>query len=156
VQTLILESASPGLADAAERRSRIASDEQLAASIERDGLASFVEYWSTIPLFSSQQRLPESQQTEIRVQRLLNNPQGLANSLRGLGTGVQPSLWDRLVELKMPALIMAGELDHKFAGIAQRMEIPNRKVVIVPDAGHAVHLEQPATFDRIVVGFLEK
>jgi len=28
-------------------------------------------------------------------------------------------------------------------------------VEIVPDAGHAVHLEQPVVFDRLVCGFLE-
>src|SRR5947209_3910870 len=40
---LILESASPGLASPGEREQRRASDEALATSIERDGVASFVE-----------------------------------------------------------------------------------------------------------------
>src|SRR5260370_33187579 len=42
---LILESASPGLEDPAEREQRRIDDEALAASIERDGVDAFVERW---------------------------------------------------------------------------------------------------------------
>jgi hypothetical protein len=38
----------------------------------------------------------------IRKERLANNPKGLANSLRGMGTGAQPSWWDELKNLKIP------------------------------------------------------
>ena len=76
-------------------------------------------------------------------------------SLRGLGTGVQPPLWERLAEVKMPCLIMAGELDAKFAGIARAMTaaIAGSALAIVPGAGHTIHLEQPAAFERLVLEF---
>ncbi|GIW50403.1 MAG: hypothetical protein KatS3mg080_1014 [Anoxybacillus sp.] len=59
VQTLILESSSPGLKTEEERMKRREEDERLAQFIEQHGVASFVDRWENIPLFSSLQRLPE-------------------------------------------------------------------------------------------------
>lgn len=156
VRALILESASPGLATAEERAARIAADEALAARLERDGLAAFVGYWERLPLFASQARLPAEARAALRVQRLQNNPVGLANSLRGLGTGVQPSLWERLPEIRLRTLLIAGALDEKFTAIARQMaaRLPQAGLEIVPEAGHTVHLEQPKAFQRLIAEFI--
>ncbi|GAB4575184.1 MAG: 2-succinyl-6-hydroxy-2,4-cyclohexadiene-1-carboxy late synthase [Anaerolineae bacterium] len=156
VMSLVLESASPGLADAAAQAARRAQDEALARRIETEGIPAFVDYWENIPLFESQRRLPETVRAALRQQRLANNPVGLANSLRGMGTGVQPSLWDRLPELTRPALLMAGELDTKFVGIAREMHalLPQSQLIIVPDAGHTIHLEQPQALEIQVQMFI--
>jgi pimeloyl-ACP methyl ester carboxylesterase len=83
---------------------------------------------------------------------LRNNPHGLAQSLRGAGTGAQTPLHDHLKELPMPAFLIAGELDKKFCAIACDMHatLPNAHLAIIPDAGHTVHLEAPDTFDLLV------
>jgi 2-succinyl-6-hydroxy-2,4-cyclohexadiene-1-carboxylate synthase len=158
VAMLILESASPGLATQAERDARVAADTALAASIERDGISAFVDRWEALPLWASQARLPDEVRAGLRAQRLNNRAVGLANSLRGLGTGAQAPLHDRLADLPMPALVIAGRLDAKFAAIARAMAaaLPQGRLALVPEAGHAVHLEQPAPFDRLVAGFLEE
>src|SRR5581483_1844933 len=57
-RALILESASPGIADPSEREQRRLSDIALADRIERDGITSFVHYWENLPLFASQHTLP--------------------------------------------------------------------------------------------------
>jgi 2-succinyl-6-hydroxy-2,4-cyclohexadiene-1-carboxylate synthase len=155
IASLILESASPGLATAAERQARVTSDNVLADFIEREGVEAFVARWERNPLFSTQERLPEAVRLRLRHQRLLSNRTGLANSLRGLGTGAQTPLWERLGQLRMRCLIMAGELDAKFVDIARRMApaIAGARLAVVPGAGHAVHLEQPEAFERLVVDF---
>ncbi len=152
VRRLILESASPGLASEAERLARRQSDAALAERIERDGLPAFVDYWEQIPLFASQTGLPAEIRQRLRTQRLQNNPTGLANSLRGMGTGAQPSLWPRLAELKMPVSLLAGELDLKFSAINRQMAdlIANCRLEIVPNAGHTIHLEQMQMFCDLV------
>ncbi len=157
VHTLVLESASPGLAGPAERQARMASDGALADSIERDGLEAFVNEWEHLRLFVTQARLPESVRAELRAQRLQNNPRGLANSLHGLGTGAQTSLWGRLREIRVPTLLIAGMLDQKFTAIARAMAgaLPNARLALVPDAGHTIHLEQPEVFDKLVLEFLK-
>lgn len=156
VSALILESASPGLATPEERAARIVADEALAGRLERDGLEAFVDYWERLPLFASQARLPEPARAALRAQRLKNRPAGLANSLRGLGTGAQPSLWERLPEVQAPVLLIAGALDEKFTAIGRQMasRLPAAQLALVPDAGHAVHLEQPEAFRALVTHFL--
>ncbi|MFN8503835.1 2-succinyl-6-hydroxy-2,4-cyclohexadiene-1-carboxylate synthase [Kouleothrix sp.] len=156
VEALVLESASPGLASADERAARAAADDALADTIEREGLAAFVDYWEQLPLWASQAALPPEARARLRAQRLRNNPRGLANSLRGMGAGRQTSLWEQLGALGMPALLLAGALDGKYSAIARRMAgaMPRARLAIVPDAGHAIHLEQPDVFIEQVADFL--
>jgi len=157
VSALIVESGSPGLADAGERLARARQDEELAARIERDGVEAFVDDWENLPLFSTVRRMPERVRHELRRMRLANRPDGLAASLRGMGTGVQPSWWDRLPSLAVPVQLIVGELDGKFRRIAERMQalLPDARLAVVPDAGHLVHVEKPEIFATIVMHFLQ-
>ena len=91
VRSLTLVSATAGLANTAKRQARRAADEALAARIERDGVASFVAEWERNPLFAGLAGLPEEAWATLHEQRLSNSPLGLANSLRGMGAGAQPS-----------------------------------------------------------------
>lgn len=154
-RALILESASPGLATPNEREQRRSSDMALAASIEHGGIEAFVEHWEHLPLFATQRNLPAEQRAALHAQRLRNRPAGLANSLRGVGTGVQPALHHRLPELNLPTLLLAGELDAKFCAIARQMAqaFPQAQLSIVPAAGHTIHLEQPTAFIALVTEF---
>lgn len=156
-RSLILESASPGLQSIAEREARKASDEALADEIEREGIEAFVNRWEALPLFESQRQLDRAVREKLREGRLKNNPVGLANSLRGMGTGVQPALWERLPELKLPTLLLAGELDTKFAAIAGQMHatIPDSHLKVIPDAGHTIHLEKPSVLAQAVLQFTD-
>jgi 2-succinyl-6-hydroxy-2,4-cyclohexadiene-1-carboxylate synthase len=153
---LILESASAGIEDAREREARRRSDEALAEQIERDGVPAFVAYWEHLPLFASQKALPDMVRQALHAQRLRNSALGLANSLRGVGTGTQPALYDRLPTLDIPVLVLTGESDTKFSEIARRIvqALPQAQLEIVPDAGHTIHLEQAGTFDRLVLDFI--
>lgn len=156
VVALALEGASPGIADPAERAARAAADEAWAERLERDGLAAFVDAWMAQPLFASQAALEPARREDARAQRLRNDPIGLAACLRGLGTGRQPAYWHRLHTLPMPVLLLAGERDAKFQALGRAMaeSIPDARLRIVPRAGHATHLENPAAFVRLVRGFL--
>jgi 2-succinyl-6-hydroxy-2,4-cyclohexadiene-1-carboxylate synthase len=75
-----------------------------------------------------------------------------------MGQGAQPSYWDRLDELDVPVLLLAGALDRKFVGIAGQMgvRIAGAELSVIPDAGHAVHLERPREFLDDVRAFLAK
>jgi 2-succinyl-6-hydroxy-2,4-cyclohexadiene-1-carboxylate synthase len=157
VRTLIVESGSPGLAGADERAARIKADEALAEGIDRDGLVAFVDLWERLPLFASQMRLPAETRARVRAQRLESDPRGLANSLRGMGTGRQTSLWERLPSMSMPALLIAGALDAKYCDLATQMAaaMPHARARVIPDAGHTTHLEQPAAFQEAVLEILD-
>ena len=156
VRALILESATPGIADKAERAQRRSNDNALADRIERDGVERFVDYWESMPLWASQARLPQAERSALRTQRLQNRALGLANSLRGMGAGVDAAVLADLDRLTMPALLVAGALDNAYCAHAKVMaaRLPKATVSIVPDAGHAVHLERPQEFASALGAFL--
>jgi 2-succinyl-6-hydroxy-2,4-cyclohexadiene-1-carboxylate synthase len=149
VARLVLIGASPGLAEAAERAARAAEDAALADRIEAIGLEAFVREWAAQPLFDG---MPRGIAELVETDRLRNTAPGLAAALRGLGTGVMPSLWERLGELAMPVELVVGERDEKFGEIAERMarRIDDAHVHVVAGAGHAAHLEAPDAIVEIL------
>jgi 2-succinyl-6-hydroxy-2,4-cyclohexadiene-1-carboxylate synthase len=157
VRKLILESTSPGLEQEAQRIERQANDRQLASFILEEGIERFVSRWEGIPLFQTQERLPEVVRARIRQQRLSNSKIGLANSLIGMGTGAQPSWWGELEQIPCEVLILTGTLDKKFCDIAERMvkKLKNGQWVKIEHCGHTIHVEEPEIFGTIVKEFLQ-
>lgn len=150
---VILESASPGLDSEVERQQRSQRDWQLADQLEAD-FARFLQQWYEQPLFHSLRHHPDF--PRMLHQRAQNNPAELANSLRYLSTGQQPSLWPSLKTLEQPLLLLVGEQDSKFLRLNQAMvdHCPRAQLTIVPDCGHVIHWEQPERFTQIVREFL--
>jgi 2-succinyl-6-hydroxy-2,4-cyclohexadiene-1-carboxylate synthase len=142
VRGLVLLSASPGIADDAERAARRQADEKLAEEIERDGVDTFLARWLEQPLFST---LPEDA-AGLDARRAGNTVGTLTHALRALGPGTQEPLWDRLGELEPPFVPAAGVLDEKYVDIAFAMAErvgPEVHPVLIGGAGHAAHLENP-------------
>jgi 2-succinyl-6-hydroxy-2,4-cyclohexadiene-1-carboxylate synthase len=158
VASLILESTSPGIAEEPARKERRARDEALATEIGSRGIPWFVNYWESLPIFASQRGLSEEARNAQHARRLRNSAAGLAGSLRGLGQGMQEFLGPRLGSIRCPALLLAGALDPEYTALAQRMAaaIPDAEVVLVPDAGHNIHLEQPGAFRRAILDRLRR
>ena len=158
VTHLVLESASPGLASEEERAARRASDEVLALELEREGIEPFVRRWEALPLFESQDTIPDAVRSAQRARRLANDAHSLAAALRGLGTGALPSYWEALPDVRVPTLLVAGSRDAKFVGIARAMAaaLARGDLEVIPDAGHAVHLERPGAWLDAVLPFLAR
>ena len=146
VTALALIGVRAGIDDPAVRAERIAADEALADRIEPEGIEWFADYWADRPLFATQRhRLSAEQRSELRAQRLACDPRGLAHSLRGIGAGAVEPIGCRLSELSMPCALIVGADDSKFAAIADNMaaSVPLANVCLIPEAGHAAHLEAP-------------
>ena len=147
---VILESASPGLPTKEERLERVKRDEQIARklvrSIEKDDFRKFLDNWYSQPIFGNIKNHPQFEQ--MIENRLQNNPTELTKSLRFMGTGVQPSLWDKLQENKIPMLLLVGENDRKFIDINTRMAQVNDlcQLKIIENAAHNIHLENTSLF----------
>ncbi len=156
VERLLLESASPGLATEEGRAARRAADEERARRLETGNLREFVEDWYRQPLFTTLVRDEPLLQRTIEA-RMENDPQELARSLRAMGTGSQPSLWDELAGMRVPALAVAGEEDVKFVALAREMECAstNVRAVVVPGVGHSMHTEALRTCIELLKRFLE-
>lgn len=169
VRSLVLIGASPGLTDEGDRTARRLADEDLAAGLDDsqlgaggDGdklerqaerLDAFLARWLAGPLFTTLS--PEAAMVEARRR---NTCAGLASSLRECGTGTQEPLWDRLAELRMPVLLLAGQRDRKFATLAGQMARAigaTARLELVSGAGHACHLERPGPVAASVSSFVE-
>jgi pimeloyl-ACP methyl ester carboxylesterase len=108
-----------------------------------------------------------------RVQLQNKDPRGFAEFIRqfaghsALGSantmlGVQaqrPSLYD-LVEpmraIELPVLVMAGDEEEPCleACLLMKRSIPRAGLAILPRSGHAINLEEPALFNRLLEDFL--
>ena len=151
VTGLVLLGASPGIEDPDERAARAAADERLAAEIASSTAEQFARRWARTPVLAGQ---PPEVAAAAHADRLRSPPDGLAEALRGLGTGALPPVWDRLGELRIPVALVVGENDRKFVEIARRMAaiMSDASVHLVPGCGHAVHLEAPALVAGIIAG----
>lgn len=158
VSSLTLVGAAAGIAEAKARSARIEADEALANRIETEGLERFVDRWMALPLFASQACLGEEALVRARAERMRNRPHGLANSLRGMGAGAQTPIFDRLDRVALPVMLVVGELDEKFRGIATQLaaSLSDSTTEILGGVGHAAHLEDPAGFDRIIRAFFAR
>lgn len=144
VRGLVLIGATAGIEDDRERTARRAEDEARAARIEAIGVPAFLDEWLALPLFAG---LPPD--SAHRAEREANTAEGLASSLRLAGTGTQVPSWDRLHELEMPVLVVAGAEDAKFLAAGERLAASiggNATFATVSGAGHTAHLEQPQRF----------
>ena len=147
---------SPGLRTASERKKRVREDNLLADKLEGEGLEAFLEHWYSRPLFKTLEDHPDLRAALLNLRRQ-NDPAQLAASLRMMGTGRQPSLWERLSKCSTPLLLLAGSRDPKFSAVARQMAhlCPVAQSRIIPGAGHNVHVENPAAFTREVRQFLK-
>jgi 2-succinyl-6-hydroxy-2,4-cyclohexadiene-1-carboxylate synthase len=144
VRGLVLIGGTAGIDDPDERAARRTQDAATARRLEVDGLEAFLDTWLEQPLFAG---LPPER--AFREERLENTVEGLVSSLELAGTGSQEPLWDQLPSLTVPVLVVAGARDEKFSALARRMSAAvgdNATLALIPNAGHAAHLEQPDAF----------
>jgi 2-succinyl-6-hydroxy-2,4-cyclohexadiene-1-carboxylate synthase len=158
LHSAILIGARAGIEEPSEREKRRRADEALAARIEEEGVEAFVDRWMALPLFASQRRLGTPVLAAARAQRLANRAHGLARSLRGMGAGAQPCLHDRLEDVRIPVLLAVGAEDLKFGVIARNLSarLANSELALIPEAGHAAHIENPDAFLKAARGFLAR
>ncbi|KAL4281360.1 hypothetical protein GQ457_03G011440 [Hibiscus cannabinus] len=167
IEGAVILSGSPGLEDAAARKIRRAKDDSKARALVTHGLKLFLDTWYSAGLWKSLSIHPHFNQ--IVSKRLLHDDvRGLARVLSDLSPGRQPSLWEDLKHCKVPLMLVVGEKDEKFKKVAQKMwhEIDcnttdrddaaskPHQMVVVPNCGHAVHLENPLPVIRLVRQFV--
>jgi 2-succinyl-6-hydroxy-2,4-cyclohexadiene-1-carboxylate synthase len=141
VSRLVLVSATAGIEDDAERAERSERDRQLADEIEEGTIERFVDRWRAQPMFAED---PAEVDALARADQLRNRPDGIAASLRGVGTGEMQPLWGRLDELTMPVAILVGGRDTKFHAPGRRMaDLLPQAAVNVVSGGHVLPLENP-------------
>jgi pimeloyl-ACP methyl ester carboxylesterase len=82
---------------------------------------------------------------------------GLAHAARGMLTQRDARVIALLPEIAVPSLIVVGADDTPFLAASDYMaaKIPGAKKRVIPSAGHAVNIDQPAGFIDAVLPFLD-
>lgn len=157
---LVLESAGLGPADEAARVALAERNGAWAQRLREEGVAAFMDWWETLPLFASQQALPSEAHAAVRTERISRDAGPPARSLEAWGAHHQAaeevtlSVLAELTNRNVPVLYLAGTLDEKYSAVAARAHAVGVPVILVPNVGHNVHLESPSAFGGIVEGVL--
>jgi 2-succinyl-6-hydroxy-2,4-cyclohexadiene-1-carboxylate synthase len=140
---MILESSTCGIISDQERKKRAGIDEKRAKEIEND-YTGFLKEWMSLPLFKCENIKKEHRSVYSSVMEN-QKPIFMAACLRGFGSGSMQPVCGRLTTFDKPVLLLAGSKDEKFVKINRQMEheLPDAATVIVRDACHRVHLDQP-------------
>jgi pimeloyl-ACP methyl ester carboxylesterase len=121
----------------------------MAARIEEGGR----EALEAMPIHpSNAKRMPDEVKRALVADAALLDPRGVARSLLHTSTS---SVRTRVVENRVPALLVAGGREESFHGPAQfaRANMPCLEVVDL-DAGHAVNIQAADAFNAAVTRFL--
>lgn len=95
---------------------------------------------------------------ELVTQLAEHSTDGAARTMRGVQKR-RPSLFDlvdRMQTIAVPTLVMTGDEDWPCLEPALLMKrtIPTAALAVLPNAGHAINLEEPAAFNRHLADFL--
>ena len=162
IRGLILLSASPGWPDStpeSEREKRWQQDCVWADWLEQmedpQELSDFYQQWWKQEVFCSPRWQP-AMYGPLIAGRCVHDPKSLAHVLRMSSVARQPSLWEKLQDLHVPTLVLAGEEDQRFAQVAEKMVrlLPHGECHLVSKAGHSLLLENPPTLADVLGNWL--
>lgn len=149
-QAAVIVSAHPGLeTDHAARR---AADAEWATRALAGNWQEFLDAWNSQSILGTGPMRDKQASSSLVMRR-----REIARSFVDWSLGAQAPLWDRLHEISIPVLWIAGENDPKFLALAERAAslIPNAHLAIAPEAGHRVPWEAEAWLVDQVAHFLK-
>jgi len=150
-QAAVIVAAHPGLESSTEREARRAADATWATRALAGNWQEFLDAWNAQPILGNTAPRDPSASGRLVMRR-----REIARSFVDWSLGAQEPLWDRLREIAIPVLWVAGENDAKFLDLAQRAvaEIPRATLAIAPGAGHRVPWEAEEWLAEKTAGFL--
>jgi pimeloyl-ACP methyl ester carboxylesterase len=131
-----------------------------AALIETAGMAEAAKTYAIGPTRVQYQNKDPRGWAEFAARLAEHSTKGSANTMRGV-QGRRPSLWeltDRMKRLEVPTLIATGDEDDPCLepGILMKRAIPSAALVVFPNTGHALNLEEPDLFNRVLADFFHQ
>lgn len=139
VKALLIIDTGPGFKKDSAREAWNRTANATATRFEREGLAALQD--------ASAERSSVTHR----------NAHGLALAARGMLAQRNAAVINSLEAIRVPALIVVGADDTPFLAASDYMakKIPGAKKVVVPNAGHAVNIDQPEGFLKGLMPFLE-
>jgi pimeloyl-ACP methyl ester carboxylesterase len=131
----------------------------LAALALTQGMRALAEHYAATP---TRYRLHQKNPAEYRHfvdQLAAGSAIGISNTMRGVQQKRPPlySHRDRIAKLSVPVLVVLGEEDEPCVKPSHFLKemLPGARLEVVAKTGHLVNLEEPALYNRLVMGFIE-
>lgn len=145
----VLISGHSGFKAPEDRAERLRRDRERADRFEKDPWQSLIDFWEGQPLFHGGAHPFFRQENDYARE-------DLAAMLRGWSLGTQQDLSQRIANLNLPILWVAGERDPVYSAVAKNLKFahPHSRVWIAPAAGHRVPWDQPQALTKEIQHFL--
>ena len=157
-RALSLTVAGCGYGSGSEREQFRREIAEVARRLETRGMAEAAEFYAHGPTrVQFREKDPRGWQ-EFRDRLAGGSARGHALTLRGVQM-TRPSAFElesRLTALDVPTLIVTGDEDEPCLepGLFLKRRIPRAGLVVLPNSGHTINLEEPDAFNRALLDFL--
>jgi pimeloyl-ACP methyl ester carboxylesterase len=141
-----------------DKRAQFAQEAEASArQFEQQGMAKAAEAYALGPTRVQFQNKDPRGWREFADQLSEHSTEGAAATLRGVQSR-RPSLFDLVDKMKTitaPTLVMTGDEDWPCLepGLLMKRTIPTAALVVMPNSGHAINIEEPAAFNQHLADF---
>ncbi|MBR0875190.1 alpha/beta fold hydrolase [Bradyrhizobium tropiciagri] len=130
----------------------------IAATIRKDGMPAFAERYAFGPTRVQYENKDPRGHAEFKAMLAEHSAVGSANTQQGVQKE-RPSLYtltDEMKRITVPTLVITGDEDWPclLPGILMKQNIPSAALAVMPNCGHAINIEEPDEYNRIVGDFL--
>ncbi len=142
-----------------DQRARFRSEaETIAEFIATQGIKVFAEKYAYGPTRVQFENKDPRGFAEFKAQLAEHSALGARNTQLGVQRE-RPSLYEltgQMQALTVPTLVLTGDEDWPCLapGILMKQHIPSAALAVMPNCGHAINLEDPDEFNRLVSAFL--
>jgi pimeloyl-ACP methyl ester carboxylesterase len=130
----------------------------IAGMIRTEGMPAFAERYAYGPTRVQYENKDPRGHAEFKRMLAEHSAVGSANTQQGVQKE-RPSLYSLVEEMRcltVPTLVITGDEDWPclMPGILMKQSIPSSALVVMPNAGHAINIEEPEEYNRLVGDFL--
>ena len=130
----------------------------IASMIRTEGMSAFAERYAYGPTRVQFENKDPRGHAEFKRMLSEHSPVGSANTQQGVQKE-RPSLYTLIEDMRrinVPTLIITGDEDWPCLspGILMKQSIPTAALAVIPNAGHAINIEEPNEYNRIISDFL--
>src|SRR4029078_1134297 len=132
----------------------------IANAIRAEGMPAFAERYAYGPTRVQYENKDPRGHAEFKAMLAEHSAIGSANTQQGVQKE-RPSLYALVEEMKritVPTLIIAGDEDWPclLPGVLMKQSFPAAALAVIPNCGHAINIEEPDEYNRIVGDFLSQ
>jgi pimeloyl-ACP methyl ester carboxylesterase len=130
----------------------------IAGKLEKEGMAAFAEAYAYGPTRVQFENKDPRGFAEFKAMLAEHSAKGAANTQIGIQRE-RPAIFDLaegLAKLTVPMLVVTGDEDWPclVPGVFIKRTCPSAALLVIPNSGHAINIEEPGAFNTALAEFL--